>query len=114
MWCFHKTTTANIDVSGRNDMHGISITLIGHLTKENTGTDPLPLTLDVSEDILIEPVDEFAAVPFIEDLRACICLASIQGGGQPTKTVCVGGIKEEAWLVHVMSITKKNEVDEKW
>jgi len=40
-------TTDNIDVSGRSDMHGTSITLIGHLSKDNKGSDPLPLNFDV-------------------------------------------------------------------
>ena len=44
---FPTATIDNIDVSGRNDMHGTSITLIGHLSKINTGTNPLPLTMDV-------------------------------------------------------------------
>ncbi len=62
-------------------MHGTSITLIGHLSKDNIGTDPLPLTRDVSEDTLIELADEFVVVPFVEDLGGDISLASIQEGG---------------------------------
>ena len=64
---FSTATTDNIDVSGRTDMHGTSITLIGHLEKDNRGTDPLPLTLDVPQDTPIELSDEFAKVPFVED-----------------------------------------------
>ena len=46
---FSIVTTDNSNVSTRTDRHGTSITLIGHLRKNNTGTDPLPLTLVVSE-----------------------------------------------------------------
>ena len=59
---FSKVTTDNIDVSDRTDMHGTSITLIDHFSKNNTDTDPPPLTLDVSEDTPIELSGEFAVV----------------------------------------------------
>ena len=111
---FSTATTDNIDVSGRTDMHGTSITLIGHLGKDNTGNDPLPLTLDVSEDTPIELADEFAVVPFVEDFGGDIRLASIQeGGGRPTKRAGVG-VEEEAWLAHVLGISTKDKVDDKW
>lgn len=111
---FSTATTDNIDVSSRTDMHGTSTTLIGHLRKDNTGTDPLPLTLDVSEDTPIELADEFVVVPFVEDLGGDISLASIhEGGGWSTKNACVG-MEEEAWLTHVLSISTKDKVDDKW
>ena len=46
--------------------HGTSITLIGHLSKDKTGIDPL--TLAVSEDTPIELADEFPVVSFVETL----------------------------------------------
>ncbi|MES9879344.1 MAG: hypothetical protein ABW185_00490 [Sedimenticola sp.] len=111
---FSTATTDNIDVSGRTDMHGTSITLIGHLSKDNIGTDPLPLTLDVSEDTPIELADEFVVVPFVEDLGGDINLASIQeGGGRATRTEHVG-VEEEAWLTHVSNMSTKDKVDDKW
>ena len=39
---FTTATTDNTGVSGRHDMHGTSITLIGHVTKGNAGIEPLP------------------------------------------------------------------------
>ncbi len=47
MGCISTVTTDNIDVSGRTDRHGTPFTLIGHLSKDNPGSDPLPLFLDV-------------------------------------------------------------------
>ena len=60
---FITGTTDNIDVSGRTDMHGTSITLICHLSKDNMGVDPLPLLMDVPDDTLVDLADEYAVVP---------------------------------------------------
>ena len=111
---FSTATTDNIDVSGRTEMHGTSITLIGHVSKGNMGIDPPTLTLDVPEDTLIELPDEFAVVPFIEDLGGDISFSFIpKGSGRPAKIEHVD-VDEEAWLAHVCSISRKDKVEDKW
>ena len=47
---FSTATEDNVDLAGRTDMHGTSITLIGHLTRENMGKDPPPLDMDMPDD----------------------------------------------------------------
>ena len=94
-------------------MHGTSITLIGQLSKNNTGTNPLPLTLDVPEDTPIELSDEFAMVPYAEDLGADILLELIEEGNVHPNEAAHVGVQEESWLNHISSINK-NKVDDKW
>ena len=95
-------------------MCGTSITLIGHVTKDNSGIEPLPLTLNVSDETPIELSDKFAAVPHVEDIGGEICLTPIaENGGWPTKTASLG-MGEDAWLNHVLRISKYEKVDDKW
>ena len=111
---FSTVTTDSIAVSGRTDMLGTSITLIGHLNKDNKGTDPLPLTLNVSEDTPIELSDEFAVVPFVEELGGDIRLSSVrEGGGRPLKN-SHAAVEEQAWLKHILDIKMNDKVDETW
>ena len=63
---FSTATVDNIDVADRTDMHGTSIILIGHLTRENTGKDPPLLDMDMPDDSFIELPDDYAVVPYVE------------------------------------------------
>ncbi|KAJ8403174.1 hypothetical protein AAFF_G00353910 [Aldrovandia affinis] len=53
----------NIDESGRIELHGTAISLTNHLTHDNMGVDPPPLTLDAPEGATIKLPDDFAIVP---------------------------------------------------
>ena len=110
---FSTAATDNIDVSGRIEMHGTSIIPIGHVSEGNVGIDPPPLTLDVPDDTPIELPDEFAVVPFIEDLGGDISFSSIpKGSGWPANIEHVD-VDEEVWLTHVCSISRKDTVEDK-
>ena len=111
---FTVGTTDNIDVSGRVEMHGTSITLIGQLTNDNLGYDGPPLNLDVPSDTVIQLPEEFAVVPYVENISGNVKLKSIPDGeARPPKktsnTECI-----EAWLSHVTRVHSKGVVDKQW
>ena len=96
---FSTATVDNIDVAGKTDMHGTSITLVGHLTRENMGKDPPPLDMDMPDESFIELPDDYAVVPYDEDTGGDIFL---EPTGVMTQVldnmqgrVC---ISEQAWL----------------
>ena len=57
----------NIDESGRFELHGTAISLTNHLTHDNMGVDPPPLTLEGSEGTSVKLLDDFAIVPYIAE-----------------------------------------------
>lgn len=92
----------NIDVSGQFELHGTAISLINHVTHDNMGIDPPPLTLEGSEGTSIKLPDDFALVPYIAEYAGEINLSSIAAGtGRPTFSENPrAGVPEEAWLNH--------------
>ena len=79
---FYTGTTDNIDESGRVEMHGTSITLIGHRTHENCGECRPKLNIDVDDGEPIMLPEDFATVPFVEDCGGDVKLETI-----PARTV---------------------------
>ena len=75
---FHTGTTDNIDESGRVEMHGTSITLIGHPTSENCGERRPQLDLNIDDEEPVMLPDEFANVPFVEDFGGDVKLERFQ------------------------------------
>ena len=71
---FSTATVDNIDVAGRTNMHGTSITLIAHLTRETMGKYPPPLDMDMPDDSFIEIPDNYAVVHYVEDTGGDIFL----------------------------------------
>ena len=83
---FTTGTTDNIDESGRIEMHGTSITLIGHPSSENCGESLPRLDLNADDVESVGLPDEFANVPFVEDFGGDVKLATIpEGTGRPAK-----------------------------
>ena len=110
---FSTATVDNIDVAGRIDMHGASITLIGHLTRETWGKTPPPLVMDMPDDSLIELPDDHAVVLYFEDTCGDIFLEPDGVMNQVLDNtqgrVC---INEQAWLSHVIDINSKGSMME--
>ena len=75
---FSTATVDNMDVAGRTDMHGTSITLIGHLTRENMEKDPPPLHMDMPDESFIELPDDYAVVSYVEDTGGDIFLNPLE------------------------------------
>ena len=57
----------NIDASGQFELHSTAISLTNHLTHDNLGVYPPPLTLEGSEGTSIKIWDDFAIVPYIAE-----------------------------------------------
>ena len=104
---FTTGTTDNIDVKGRREMHGTSITLIGHVSNTNKGQAAPKIEFNTTEDVPINLPDEYAVVPFIEDFGGDLKLDPIsEGEGRPEN---VTDTKESDWLCHVReSRTREN------
>ena len=110
---FTTGTTDNIDVSGREDMHGTSITMIGHISHVNGGEKPLQLDFNVDDDTPVVLPDEFADVPFVEDFGGDLRLKPIpEGDGRPAKTENLV-VEEDYWLCHVRGSRVKDD-NGKW
>ena len=93
----------NIDESGRYEFHGTALTLTSHLTNDNVGEDPPPLTLEFPEDILIKLPDYYANVPHIEEYAGDITLPNSGNGGETEDEAenLRSRVPEEALLKHL-------------
>lgn len=93
----------NIDESGRYEFHGTALTLTSHLTNDNVGEDPPPLTLEFPEDILIKLPDYYANVPYIEEYAGDITLPNSGNGGETEDEAenLRSRVPEEALLKHL-------------
>ena len=93
----------NIDESGRYEFHGTALTLTSHLTNDNVGEDPPPLTLELPEDILIKLPDNYANVPYIEEYAGDITLPNSGNGGETEDEAenLRSRVPEEALLKHL-------------
>ena len=110
---FTTRTTDNIDVSGREDMHGTSITMIGHISHVNGREKPLQLDFNVDDDTPVVLPDEFADVPFVEDFGGDLRLKPIpEGDGRPAETENLV-VEEDSWLCHVRGSRVKDD-NGKW
>ena len=101
----------NIDESGRIELHGTAISLTNHLTHENIGVSPPPLTLDVVEGTTIKLPDDFAIVPYIDEYAGDITLSSIPDEtARPAFAEYLrAGLPEEAWLNHLHKVMKEED-----
>ena len=112
---FTTATVDNIDVSGRHDMHGTSITLIMHKSKDNFGTPSAPLCLDINEDTPIELPEEFATVPYVQEAGFDLTLQSTdETDSFMVSNVTHSSVEENHWLQHVREIFDNGEDDGKW
>ena len=94
-------------------MHGTSIALIGHLTRENMGKDPPPLDMDMQDDSFIELPDDYAVVAYVEDTVGDIFLQPTQVMNKMLdNTQCGVCITEQVWLSHVLVINSKRSMME--
>ncbi|KAJ8378159.1 hypothetical protein AAFF_G00245450 [Aldrovandia affinis] len=92
----------NINESVRIELHGTAISLTNHLTHENMGVDPPPLTLDATTKL----PDDFAIVPYIAEYAGDIILSSIPNGtARPAFAEnCLAWVPDEAWLNHLHKV----------
>ena len=110
---FTTGTTDNIDVSGRNEMHGTSITMIGHVTNDNPGEKRPKLDLKIEDEAPLTLPEEYINVPFIEDCGDEFRLKSIPEGKGSSSACKNISTEENSWLCHVRNSRKKDEND-KW
>ena len=103
----------NIDECGRIELHGTAISLTNHLTRDNTGVDPPPLSLDALEAASVHLPSDFASVPYIDEYAGDITLSSIPNGtARPTFAENIRSeVSDEAWLNHLYKVlTEKDGV----
>ena len=75
----------NIDDSGRIELHGTAIFLTNHLTRDNMGVNPPPLTLTAAETAAIQLPPDFENVPYVDEYAGDVSLSSIPNGtARPT------------------------------
>ena len=113
---FTTATVHNLDVSGRSDMHGTSITLIIHKSKDNMVTLRTRLSLDASEDTPIELGEELSSVPYVHELAddstlQCIAYTNILSGANNMSNMLV---KEFHWHQHVRNIFSNGQEYGQW
>lgn len=111
---FTTGTTDNIDVSGRTEMHGTAITLINHISRENSGIDPLPITLDVPDETPIELAEEFSIVPYIEEKSGDIRFETNNEYFEWPNTIGNPFSDHEIWLNHVKHIYHQKKIEDDW
>ena len=71
------TSAVDLDECGCFEFHGTAITLTSHVTHDNMGEDPPPLSLDVPEETTIQLPDDCAVVPYIDEYAGDITLSSL-------------------------------------
>ena len=95
----------NLDESGRCDFQGTAMTLTTHVTHDNMGEDPPPLSLDDSEEHPIQLPDAYAVVPYTDEYTGDVTLSPTEKSAMPTFTENPqSGIPEEAWLKHTYTV----------
>ena len=95
-----------MSLDGLSSMAGTAITLTSHVTHDNMGEDPPPLSLDVPEETTIQLPDDCAVVPYIDEYAGDITLSSMDVRSvSPTFAENPrGGKPEEAWLKHLYTV----------
>ena len=109
---FHTGTTDNIDESGHIEMHGTSITLIGHPTWDNPGEKRPQLEIDTDDHEHVQLPEDFAKVPFVEDFGGDVNLKVIpKGTSRPVNDNLLFS-EEESWLTHVCNSRVKDDKED--
>ena len=110
---FTTGTTDNIDESGRIEMHGTSITLIGHPSSAKSGEKRPLLDLNVDDNEPVMLPEDFANVPFVEDFGGDVKLEPIPSGAGTPANEAQTLSPEESWLTHFRQSRVKDD-DSKW
>ena len=105
------TSAVDLDECGCFEFHGTAITLTSHVTHDNMGEDPPPLSLDVPEETTVQLPDDYAVVPYIDEYAGDITLSSLDVRSvRPTFAENPrGGTPEEAWLKLCTQLCLKRE-----
>ena len=101
----------NIDESGRVELHGTAISLTNHLTHDNMGVDPPPLTLSDTDDTSIKLPDDFSSAPYVDEYAGEITLTPIpDGAASPVFAENPrAGIPEKGWLNHLNKVLMEKD-----
>ena len=95
-------------------MHGTSITLICQLTSDNLGTDGPSLDLDIPDDTSIQLPEQFAIVPYVEDVGGdCKLNPLSDGSARPVRKAWESEVIS-AWLSHVRNVFAKGKLEKNW
>ena len=110
--CFVTCAVDNIDESGQTEFHGTSLSMTSHISKEEPGLDPIPLTLSHG-DFPKGPPEEYTNVPYCDEFHGDVLLTTNDSDylKRTEQNDCATDCsQEEQWINHVSSSLQEDRI----